>query len=378
MTIVIALAAAGGGFWLGRHRSASVKADEAEHEPTGTATTEEAEDKPVAPVVTVPLELAPITQTIVAYGTVVAEPGDVRVLSVPFESRVGRVLVTAGEHVAAGSKIVRLEASPDALVSLQDAKNVAAGAEQDLQRAKQRFADHLITMTELSQAQGAFDSAQLKLKSLIERGVGTPQTLRASAPGIVSKVDVQEGQIVPPGGGLVELASGDRIEVSLGVEPSDVPALKVGEKVELSAVGASAGGPIEGTVRLIGQRVDPSTRLATVLVALPRAEHLMLDTYVVARITRTTGNVLVVPRDAVQPQEEGGYALFTVNGGRAHRHAVRVGAENDRETQVIAEDLKPGDAVVVVGNTELEDGMGVRAEPGTPARAERATTEAAP
>ena len=37
----------------------------------------------------------------------------------------------------------------------------------------------------------------------------------------------------------------------------------------------------------------------------------------------------------------------------------RIGAENPQEMQVIADDLRPGDSVVTVGNYELEDGMAV-------------------
>ena len=55
--------------------------------------------------------------------------------------------------------------------------------------------------------------------------------------------------------------------------------------------------------------------------------------------------------------------MFTVRDGKAVQHAVRVGVENDREAQVIADDLKAGEPAVVVGNLELEDGMAVRTQP---------------
>jgi multidrug efflux pump subunit AcrA (membrane-fusion protein) len=78
---------------------------------------------------------------------------------------------------------------------------------------------------------------------------------------------------------------------------------------------------------------------------------------------RAAANGLIVPRGAVLPDEGGSFTLFTVAGDHAAKHTVKLGLENDREAQVIADDLKPGDAVVVSGNYALTDGMQVEVEP---------------
>jgi RND family efflux transporter MFP subunit len=205
---------------------------------------------------------------------------------------------------------------------------------------------------------------------------------------VLSKVDVQEGQIVPAGAALVEIASGNRIEASLGVEPADAAALKVGQRIDLAPVGAASNETIPGQVRLVAARVDPATRLATVLVTLPPDTHLMLDSFVTGALTRASADdALIVPRDAVLPREEGDTVVYTVVDDHAKQHVVRIGLENGRETQVIADDLKTGDPVVVGGNYVLEDGMDVKVkeaekettEPATaPATTEPATTAPAP
>src|SRR5439155_26314051 len=107
--------------------------------------------------------------------------------------------------------------------------------------------------------------------------------------------------------------------------------------------------------------VDPTTRLATVLVSLPEDAHLMLETYVAAKITKAEHQAFIVPRDALLPQEGGGYSIFTDNAGHAVKRTVRIGLESDREVQIISDDVKAGDLVIVSGNYELEDGMAVEA-----------------
>jgi RND family efflux transporter MFP subunit len=357
--LIVAAVAAFGGFWFGHNH------ESAHEEEAGAATTEEAEPKPIARVVVAPLKRGSITSLITAYGSIVAQPGDVRVISVPFESKIVRTMVTAGQQVSQGTELVRIGPSPDVLVALQEAKNAAEAAGRDLKQVEQRFADHLATNQELSQAQQAARSAELKLQSLQQRGVAEEQTLKADAAGIVGKVNVQEGQIVAAGTGLLEIASGNRIEAALAVDPADAMSLKVDQPVRLSIVGGSRESTeaMDGKIRVVGRRVDPATRMATVIATVPPDAQLMLDTFVQGQITRASAEGLIVPREAVLPEEEGAFVLFTAENGHAKKHEVRIGLENDRETQVIAEEndaLKPGDPVVVQGNYSLEDGMEVQ------------------
>jgi len=63
---------------------------------------------------------------------------------------------------------------------------------------------------------------------------------------------------------------------------------------------------------------------------------------------------VVVPQNAVR--DDGGQKIvFLVKGDRVERHAVKVGAINGAQTQILA-GLMPGDTVVVEGPTNLRDG----------------------
>ena len=59
-------------------------------------------------------------------------------------------------------------------------------------------------------------------------------------------------------------------------------------------------------------------------------------------------------------------ALFTVEHNRAKQHHVRIGLQNDREVEIVAPDLHPGDMAVVMGNYELKGGMNVNVLPAGP------------
>jgi membrane fusion protein (multidrug efflux system) len=370
-------AAAGTGYWLG-HRSSGGK-DEAD-----TGGKERGESKPVATVSVVPIRKAAIADDVVAYGAITAPTSEVRVVSVPFESRLVKILVVPGQSVTTGMPLIEIEASPATKLALEDARNTLAATQRDLELVRQRFQEKLATNSELFTAENNIKTAQAHLKSLEQSGADGQRQLKAEAPGIVSKIDVQEGQVVPAGGPLVETASQNQIEAKLGVEPNDVGALAVGQAVQLTPIENPSAEPVAGKIRLVGRRVDPTTRLVDVMVSLPPDAALILESFVAGKITRAAGEGFLVPRDAVLPSEDSGYELFTVKDGHAVKHTVKVGVENDELVQVIADDLKEGDLAVVVGNYELEDGMQVKAQPAAasqaasePAASEPATSEPA-
>lgn len=365
LVLVAVLAAAGGGYWFGHRGAAAGKDEESSSE-------SKAEEKPVATVTVVPIRRAMISEQIAAYGTVVAPPSEVQVVSVPFESRVTRLLVAPGQTVSAGQALIDVQASAATALAFEEARNAVAAAQHDLQLVKQRYEQKLATSTELFNAENTLRLAQGRLQSLQQGGAGGPRQLVADAPGIVSKIDVQMGQVVAAGNPLVEVAAQNRIEARLGAQPGDVPYLKPGQSVQLLRTEDPTGDAVEGKIRVIGQRVDPMTRLIDVMVALPPDAKVLLESFVTGRMTRASAYALVAPRDAVLPVESGQYTLFTVKDNKAVKHAVHVGIENDQEAQVIADDLKEGDLAVVVGNYELDDGMAVKAQ----AAAEQPTTTA--
>ncbi|MGH8324301.1 MAG: efflux RND transporter periplasmic adaptor subunit, partial [Steroidobacteraceae bacterium] len=223
---------------------------------------------------------------------------------------------------------------------------------------QEEYQQRLAVKTQLEQAQHAAQSARLRLNNLKKEGVGPSTTLKAQSSGIVTKVAVQEGQLVAAGIPLVEIAIGDRIEARLGIEPEDVSDVHEGDPVELTPVHLDPGKPVTGHVRLVTKQLNPATELIEVLVSLPQDAHLTLSAYVRGTLITDSKKTLVVPREAVLP-EKNGYTLYTVKDGHAVRHLVHIGLETDKEVEIQGVELKEGEPVVLAGNYELQPGMAV-------------------
>lgn len=314
---------------------------------------------PVADVKVSPVKEETISSVIAAYGDVVPAPGAIQVVSVPYETRVSRIMVSAGQKISQDDALLELEPSPDTLLKLEQAKNAYEISRQNLDHMKELFALKLATNAQILGARESFRQASLQLESLKNRGVDGRKTIRAHVGGLISRIKVQEGAIVPAGNPLMEIVAQNRLEVRLGVEPGDAARLASDRRVYLSSVNEPAQKTVSGRIRKISQAVNPATRLVDVFVALPGPGRFLLGEYVTGRIQTASSFGMVVPRSAVLP-ENGEHVLYTVRNGRAVKHVVKIGIESGNLVEVSGGGLRPGDIAVVLGNYELKDGMAVR------------------
>ncbi len=347
---VIVICLAGGIYWF----YAGKRAQKAQ--PSAPA---EENSAPVAVVEVEPIRQTAISEHITAYGDVVPAPGAVQVVSVPYESMISRVMVSERQKISRGDPLLELKASPNTQLELEQARNSNDIAIQKLAKVKELFAIKLATNSQMLKAQEAARQASARLESFKKRGVDGSRIISSKATGLINKVSVQEGAIVPAGNPLVEIIAQNRLEVRLGVEPDVINRLVPGQTVRLSYVNMPDAREITGRIRKISRAVNPKTRLVDVFVKLPRSAKYMLGEYIIGRIRTASSSGLAVPRSAVLP-EDGKHVLFTVKDGRAVRHVVRVILENDRDAQVSGPGLKAGDAAVIVGDYELKDGMDVK------------------
>jgi membrane fusion protein (multidrug efflux system) len=316
---------------------------------------------PVVSVDVVPMKKSLMNVQIAAYGEVVPAPGALQVLSVPYESQVLHVMVSNAQKINMNDDLIEIGLSPDTKLELDRAQNAYRISKESLEHVQELFDLKLATNNQLLQAKQQFQQAKLRLESLKERGVSGQRVIRAGVTGLVGKVYVQEGAIIPAGNPLMEIVAQDKLEVRLELEPEDVSRLMAGQPVLLTYVNVPVSQGIIGKVRKISRALNPTSRLVDVFVTLPESSHFLLSEFVLGRITVASSKGLVVPRSAVLPQDAR-HILFTVSGGRAVRHFVRIGLENETEVEISGSGLVPGDKVVVKGNYELKDGMSVSIE----------------
>ena len=344
------LALVGLGFLLGRTHGKSAEAPESE-----------TKEGAVASVKVAPIKKGRLEGRISVFGSIVPAPGSAQTISVPYECRVVSIAAREGQLIPAGAPLATVTDSPDALLALNQARIDTKAAETQLQQARSRHGLKLADNAQLAQAQQAFDSAQTRLKSLEARHMGAAHVLRATGNGVVVRVAVQVGAVVPAAATLLELVDPSRLEARLGMEPQDATQTRPGSPVELVVVDGANSAKAQATLRTVSPVINPTTRLRDAYVALPSGHPFLFGQYVRGNLSATAREGIIVPYASVLP-EEGKHVLFTVRKDHAVRHEVRIVLQAGDQLQITGEDLDPSEPVVIQGNYELQDGMAVHVE----------------
>lgn len=320
-------------------------------------------EAPSVLVKTTAVEQHQFSETLTAYGTLDPDPDQVLSLSLPHAGLINRMWVRLGQRVERGDRLLEVVTAPDARMQYLQAQSAVDYAQRELDRQQRLLGEKLATKAAVDAARKSLQDARSTLEALKQRGQGLEkETLRAPMDGIVTRLDLSQGQRVQADTTAMLIAAEQRLIARLGIEPEDLARVQPGTPVTITSVFVPELS-IDSQVREVHAMVDPATHLVEVLVPIPAdASHgLVLGSRVIGILQLASSESLVVPRSAVLSDQGQAY-VFTVANGKARRVAVTAG--NDAGEQVaVSGDLRAGDRVVTSGNYQLVDGMAVRDTP---------------
>lgn len=303
-----------------------------------------------------------VTETLTAFGVLAPDPDQVLSLSLSHAGLINRVWVRLGQRVKSGDRLLEVITAPDASMQYLQAQSAVDYARREFGRQQRLLEEQLATKAQVDAAKKNLQDARATLEALRKRGMDvTEETLRAPMDGIVTRLDVSQGQRVQTDKTAMLIAAEKRLIARLGVEPEDLGVVQAGIPVTITSVFVPDV-KVESTIREVHAMINPSTHLVEVLVPIPeqQVDKLVLGSRVLGRIHLAFHTALVVPRSAVLDDGSNAY-LFTVVEGKAQRVSVKTGVKLEDLIEVSGA-LKVGDVVVISGNYELSDGMAVKEE----------------
>lgn len=271
-------------------------------------------------------------------------------------------------------------------ISAQDACAAAQEAQASLSAARsQAEQERLQAQAQVDSAWRAADSAQTG------DGDGTLEyqvqesTIYAPIAGVVTSVDVQEGDI--PQGRVLSLADDSRLLIKADVREADVPNIAKGNTVNFTST-ATGKKQYTGRVTRIAPAANSDSQNSAAAAAAAMGQGKESDTVTFPVEIEVTGdtqglllggtvraeiitaeskNALNVPVDAVY--EDGGQkkvlVLATGNdsdrAGKVEERTVETGTSNDVDVAVTGGDLKAGD-IVINWPDDYRDRMGQKVE----------------
>lgn len=302
----------------------------------------------------------PISSSHTVYGRVQPDPDAVITVSLPHAGLITRVAARLGQRVATGDVLLEISTAPAAYMGYLQARSTVDYAQRELERQERMLKTQLTTRSQVDAARKALADARSSLQAIEARGANKAgQTLTAPTDGIITALNVSQGDRVQADTSAVAIANGGRLIAVLGVEPEDLAGLHTGTPVSIHSVFATDY-QVDSQLSDIHAMIDPQTGLVDVLAPIPQdhVNHLVIGSYLSADLVLDQHTGIVLPRSAVRRDDHGSY-VFRVSDNKASRVAVETGIEHEDRIE-IRRGLKAGESVVIRGNYELTDGMAVR------------------
>lgn len=275
-----------------------------------------------------------------------------------------------GDRVERGQVIVRLRAESARLRlasaegELGEARAQLRLAETKRARARELYAEQVVSRQQLDDAISEFDAAEARVARLeadLERLADDLERTVVRAPyrGVVVREHTAVGEWIGAGDPVVEIVDTSDLEVTVEVPEAFYGGLRVGAPVQIT-ISALGDDVYDGSIRAIVPRADPQARTFPVKIAVPNPEG-RIGIGMLARAVLSVGAAekrVLVPKDAIVGSGAR-TSVFIIGDGEQVR-AVPVRTERSQgQWTAVAGEVAAGDRVVVQGNERLMPGQTV-------------------
>lgn len=294
----------------------------------------------------------------------VVRPATRAQLSTRQAGTVEAVLVVAGERVAIGQELLRIDArdllaARSAAASQRDAAREAlAQAVRNRDRFARLYQQDLVAKVrfeeaelQAEQAAGRLEQAEAELAA-VEMNLEYTR-LRAPFAGVVSEIITEEGAFASPGRPLLMLEDRTRLEVEAGVQQDGIAALETGTRLSIRVHGIAEpiAGRVQALLPALGQN-GAGMRLRMEIEAPPAGLMPGMIAEVLLPSPRGAAAVVSIPAEALLRRGQlSGVFVVAEDAEGAQRARLRWvtldEAASDDATARVRRGLRPGEQVVV-------------------------------
>jgi RND family efflux transporter MFP subunit len=279
--------------------------------------------------------------------------------------------VDVGAVVRTGDVLALLDPADARLAAGAAAAAVAAAqadlalAQAEFERGRELQRRNFISTAALDARRTALTAAEARMQQARAQAATTDNQARytrllADAPGVITQVAAEPGQVVASGQPVLRLARAGEREVAIHVPESRVRDLAPGMAAVVRPWLAS-GRVYAAQVRELAPAADPATRTYAVRVAVTAPDDALPLGATASVILATAGeNGVLLPLSAVSRQGEQASVWVVDAQSTAHALPVKVGSWRE-DGAFVVDGLAPGARVVISGGHKLVEGAAVRA-----------------
>jgi membrane fusion protein, multidrug efflux system len=271
--------------------------------------------------------------------------------------RIDKIHVEVGNRVGEGQLLVEMDKT-----QLQQARIQLQSIETDFRRVDTLRRVGSISQQQYDQIHTQYNLAKSSLAFLQEN-----TQLLAPFAGVVSDKYFENGEMfsgapntVAGKAAILSLVQTNRLKAVVNIPERFIPHIKVGMSVAISS-DLHLNELFEATIQRIYPTIDPATRSFRIELSIPNpSEKLKPGMFAKASIEIDQVNAFVVPALAVMKlQGSNERFVFLEKNGKAHRVVVELGDRYDDLVELLSNEIKVGDRLVVAGQSRLLEGLEV-------------------
>jgi RND family efflux transporter MFP subunit len=293
-----------------------------------------------------------VRKEIDAPGKVTEPETGIGTISARIGGRIDKLLVTfTGETVSSGQPVALIY-SPEVFTAGEEYR-LALDNRQRLNASKEgqalRDADELVRASRRRLELWGVGGQQIdEIAASADKAVQI--TTFSPVSGVITKRNVAEGQYVKEGDVLFELADLGTVWVQADIFESDIPMIRTGQKVKVTAP-TLAGSSVQGTISFLQPSVDPQTRTMTARIQVPNPQmRLRPGMFVQVALQSPLGaDAVAVPRSAVLDTGKEKVVYVAKENGVFEKRTIEVSAAGD-DYYAVTRGIQPGERVVTHGN----------------------------
>lgn len=274
--------------------------------------------------------------------------------------RIERITVDAGQRFSQGQLLVQMDQT-----QLKQAEIQLASLEVDFRRMDTLRKAGSVSQQQFDQIKTQYDLAKSNVDFLREN-----TRLVAPFAGAVSGKYFENGEMYSGApntqagkAAILSLVQTSRLKAIVNVAERYYPNVSRGMKVKITT-DVFPGEVFTGTVSMIYPTIEAATRSFKVELTVPNAqEKLRPGMFARATLDLDQVDVFLVPALAIlKLQGSNERYIFLEENGIAKRVVVELGDRFDDMVELVTDEIKPGDRVIVAGQARLFDGSAVSVE----------------
>jgi RND family efflux transporter MFP subunit len=271
--------------------------------------------------------------------------------------KIEKIFVNVGSRVKQGQLVAQMDPT-----QLNTTRIQFANLKSDMQRLEALRQAGTVSQQTYDQTKVQYDLTKENL-AFLEKNVN----LRATISGIISAKNFENGELYSGSpsaatgkAAIVTLVQINPLKANLFVPESFLPQLKQGSKVSVKC-DTYPGQDFSAQIARIYPTVDAATRSVQVELKVNNAgEKLKPGMFCRSTIDFGKAEALVVPSQAVlRMQGSNERYVFLESNGKAKRIVVALGKRFDDQTEIISNQLKEEDKLIITGQNRLIDGVAV-------------------